>query len=55
MWSRATDGLAAAAAMRARREARRGTMRLAAVKRDGAGVSDITAKDAARRARAEGW
>ena len=44
----------AAAAMRARREARRGTMRLAAVKRDGVDVS-ADAKDAARRARAEGW
>ena len=44
----------AAAAMRARREARRGTMRLASVKRDGADVS-ADAKDAARRARAEGW
>ena len=52
---KATPSADAAAAMRARREARRGTMRLAAVKRDGAGVSDITAKDAARRARAEGW
>ena len=45
----------AAAAMRARREARRDTMRLAAVKRDAAIVAEVTAKDAARRARAKGW
>jgi len=47
----------AASLMRARREARRGTMRLPAVKRDESEKTDISvdAKDAARRARARGW
>lgn len=47
----------AASLMRARREARRGTMRLPAVKRDESEKTDVSvdAKDAARRARARGW